>query len=249
MSKIEAEKLRAHESTAATSLLRRSLAPELIEHGTVRCSGYAMYLADQLTTPLPPAVDAWAVRDNRTLVGVLIANRGHFSSHLSYVAVAAEHRGRGIARALTEAWVAHSTARGCATLTLDVAATNGPARHLYSRAGFTYVGSRRETVTPLAGLEPSDVEAWWSDDLTGFLGSFRRYGFGRLRLLSEAGSSLRVGILESGFVRHPVSDELRSATRILRQLLPHGHVLSSEPVDDIDTPDVIYRLEKVLESS
>lgn len=243
---VEVDTLRPREAVAATELMRRSFAPKMIEHGTLRCSGYPTYLADQLSTPLPRTLDAWAVRDGQDLRGVLVANRGPSSSHLAYVAVGRQARGRGIARALTDTWIAANIARACTTLTLDVVASNEPARRLYSEAGFAHVATRCTTITPLARLARSADEPWWSDDLTGFLGTFQRYGFGRLRLLNARDQGLTVGLLDSGFIRHPLSSELRSAAHVLHRLLPEGRVLSAELEGDTTNPDAIMRLERRL---
>jgi ribosomal protein S18 acetylase RimI-like enzyme len=53
------------------------------------------------------------------------------------------YRGAGIGRALLEATLAAARARGIERIELEVYASNGPARHLYERAGFEVEGIRR----------------------------------------------------------------------------------------------------------
>lgn len=245
MTAVPVEPLRPSEAVAATELMRRSFYLEWIEHGTLRCSGYSTYLMDQLATPLPPAVDAWTVREGQDLEGVLVANRSTSSSHLVYLAVARHARGRGIGPALVSAWVEAAVGRGYATLTLDVVASNTPASRLYSKAGFARVASRGTMVAPLAQFAPIVGDRWWSDDLTRFLGTYQRYGFGQLRLKSGRGHDLSVGVLDSGYVRHPLTDELRSAAHILQRLLPQGNIVTEGPADPAE-PGAILRLERRL---
>ncbi|MCA9773921.1 MAG: GNAT family N-acetyltransferase [Myxococcales bacterium] len=52
------------------------------------------------------------------------------------LAVAPEHRGRGIGGTLLEAVIAHAHRLGCRKVTLEVRADNEAARRLYRRLGF-----------------------------------------------------------------------------------------------------------------
>jgi [ribosomal protein S18]-alanine N-acetyltransferase len=59
------------------------------------------------------------------------------------VAVAPEHRRRGLARACLEAALAEAKARGAAKVLLEVAEPNTGARALYAGMGFAEAGRRR----------------------------------------------------------------------------------------------------------
>jgi ribosomal protein S18 acetylase RimI-like enzyme len=73
--------------------------------------------------------------------------------HLYAMWVAPEARGAGIGRALVDAVVEWTRARGCTRLVLSVTETNEGARRFYERCGFAATGERR----PLR--EGADVDA------------------------------------------------------------------------------------------
>ncbi len=64
--------------------------------------------------------------------------------YISNVAVAQEHRRRGIADALIGALLARCEARALAFVTLEVRRGNAPAIALYKKHGFVPVGERRD---------------------------------------------------------------------------------------------------------
>ena len=59
------------------------------------------------------------------------------------IAVSPTSRRQGVARALIEALVSALRERGSKQLTLEVRASNGPARQLYESLGFLQVGLRK----------------------------------------------------------------------------------------------------------
>ena len=82
-------------------------------------------------------------REGETLLGF-----GYFQfvldeGYVGDLAVAPEHRRRGVGRALTEAMCREARARGLSFLTLEVRESNLPAIHLYNSCGFTAVGVRK----------------------------------------------------------------------------------------------------------
>ncbi|MBP2479073.1 ribosomal protein S18 acetylase RimI-like enzyme [Crossiella equi] len=59
---------------------------------------------------------------------------------IANIAIAPEHRGRGLGRALLERGLAHGRAHGARTCWLEVSSVNAPAVHAYRRWGFTLCG-------------------------------------------------------------------------------------------------------------
>ena len=64
-------------------------------------------------------------------------------AYIGNVAVAPEHRRRGVASALLESLLQRAKAMGLAFVTLEVRATNMPAIALYEQFGFSVVGRRK----------------------------------------------------------------------------------------------------------
>lgn len=63
-------------------------------------------------------------------------------AELADLAVAPEHRRRGVGRTLLRACLREVAARGAREIFLQVRESNGPARSLYREAGFREVGRR-----------------------------------------------------------------------------------------------------------
>jgi len=66
---------------------------------------------------------------------------------LGNIAVAPEHRGRGISKTLMDAVIDDMRARGVRELFLEVRVTNDVARNLYERYGFEEIGCRPDYYT------------------------------------------------------------------------------------------------------
>lgn len=68
-------------------------------------------------------------------------------AHINNLAVFPDLRGRGIGTALLRHALEEARRLGAVRATLEVRASNGPARRLYERLGFTEAGTRRAYYT------------------------------------------------------------------------------------------------------
>lgn len=98
-------------------------------------------LADELDNPLASFIVA--VGDNDQVLGyaglTVVAGEGYIDN----IAVREEYRRQGIAQALLEVFLRFGTAHQLAFLTLEVRASNEPAKRLYLKHGFAQVGRRK----------------------------------------------------------------------------------------------------------
>ncbi len=102
------------------------------------------------------------------VLGVAIMAVEAGDGHLLDLAVVADHRRRGIGRALVDALrrLAHDEL-GVTAMTLEVRRSNAAARELYGRLGFTEAGERPDYYPdggPDGGREPAVI--MWDHDLT-----------------------------------------------------------------------------------
>jgi ribosomal-protein-alanine N-acetyltransferase len=84
-----------------------------------------------------------AKTDNKTVgfAGVwTIVDEGHITN----IAVHPEFREKGIGSALVKSLIDHSKGWGCSSLTLEVRASNTPAKNLYKKFGFVEEGVRKK---------------------------------------------------------------------------------------------------------
>lgn len=86
-----------------------------------------------------------------------IFDEGDGSAQVISVWVAAEHRGRGVARALTAAAVDFAAAAGIARIRLWVTDGNAAARGLYEHLGFSPTG-RHQPLPSEPSLEEHEME-------------------------------------------------------------------------------------------
>lgn len=97
-------------------------------------------VAGELSNPL----SLWLVAlDGETVAGYVGSQSVPPEADMMNIAVAPEYRRCGIAAALIEQLVGRLAANGIASLTLEVRASNLPARGLYDRLGFSQVGLRK----------------------------------------------------------------------------------------------------------
>ena len=116
----------------------------------------AVAAIEDATFPTPWSEDAFRkeIADNpvaRYLVaekdGAVIGFAGAWiildESHITNIAVLAEHRGRGYGRALTAGLMQYLSNLGAAYATLEVRKSNLTAQNLYQSLGFVRVGVRK----------------------------------------------------------------------------------------------------------
>ena len=97
-------------------------------------------IASELHNPL----SLWLVaQEGQTLLGYVGSQTCQDETDMMNIAVSPASRRQGVARALIEALVSALRQRGSKQLTLEVRASNGPARQLYERLGFLQVGLRK----------------------------------------------------------------------------------------------------------
>ena len=97
-------------------------------------------IASELHNPL----SLWLVaQEGQTLLGYVGSQTCLYETDMMNIAVFPASRRQGVARALIEALVSALRERGSKQLTLEVRASNGPARQLYESLGFLQVGLRK----------------------------------------------------------------------------------------------------------
>lgn len=97
-------------------------------------------IASELHNPL----SLWLVaQEGQTLLGYVGSQTCLDETDMMNIAVSPASRRQGVARALIEALVSALRQRGSKQLTLEVRASNGPARQLYESLGFLQAGLRK----------------------------------------------------------------------------------------------------------
>ena len=96
-----------------------------------------------IASELSNKLSLWLVAvEENTVVGYIGSQTVPDESDVMNVAVHPDFRRRGIAEALVMALCAALKERGSVSLTLEVRASNNPARALYEKLGFEHVGKR-----------------------------------------------------------------------------------------------------------
>jgi ribosomal-protein-alanine N-acetyltransferase len=122
--------------------LRDLSAIEAIEQRAYPTPWSRSMFAGELAKPTSICLGAFA-REDRALVGYLIISRYVDAWHVMNVAVAPEHRRKGIGSALLERLFELTAEDGRRGYTLEVRVSNTEAIRLYERLGFRRRGVRR----------------------------------------------------------------------------------------------------------
>lgn len=97
-----------------------------------------------VASELDNALSLWLVAmEGEQLAGYVGSQTVMGETDMMNIAVDPDHRRKGIAKALVEALVAELKARESHCLTLEVRASNEPAKALYETLGFFQVGLRK----------------------------------------------------------------------------------------------------------
>ena len=99
----------------------------------------------------------WVIHDQGTLVGFAGGMVVDGNMEVLDVAVDPARQGQGLARRLLSRIAYDAQMLGARTSTLEVAANNAPARHLYEKVGYAQVGLRRGYYGPNAQGERVDA--------------------------------------------------------------------------------------------
>jgi ribosomal-protein-alanine N-acetyltransferase len=130
--------------------------------------------AESFTNPWTREMYAWELQ-NRSVCHIYVVRMSdcHVAAfcafwlvfdeiHINNVAVRPQFRGRGIGTALMHHVLAESRQLGAKRATLEVRASNDPARRLYERLGFYVAATRRNYYTNPV----EDALILWRDDRT-----------------------------------------------------------------------------------
>ena len=100
--------------------------------------------AQILSNELQNELSLWLVaKDGDTVLGYVGSQSVLDEADMMNIAVHPDFRRQGVARALILALIGELKKRGSRCLTLEVRASNDPARALYESLGFAHVGTRR----------------------------------------------------------------------------------------------------------
>lgn len=91
----------------------------------------------------PTVFFACARSDGGGVLGYVVAWFVADQGEIANIAVAPDHRGHGVGRALLDAALSEAEARGISAVFLEVRDSNRRARELYASRGFEEVGRRR----------------------------------------------------------------------------------------------------------
>lgn len=97
-----------------------------------------------VASELENSLSCWLVAlDGETVAGYVGSQTVMDETDMMNIAVHPDFRRQGVARALILALIRELKKRGSHCLTLEVRASNDPARALYESLGFAHVGTRR----------------------------------------------------------------------------------------------------------
>lgn len=142
-------RVRHEDVDAAVALIRSTFDADLLPYMTYGQTGVGGFLRASLPSEgIDPQREGWvAVEGDRVRGFAEFTFPGEGTAHLAYLCVDPLARGRGVATSLVSRAV--RTRADVATLTLDVFATNDPARSLYTGWGLDEVSRSSWTTRPM----------------------------------------------------------------------------------------------------
>jgi len=99
----------------------------------------------------------WLYLDDAGLIGYCVVMLAVDEAHLLNLSIARNRHGQGHGRALLEQAMDSMRGHGAHAMLLEVRPSNAVGRHLYQRAGFTQVGTRKGYYPALRGREDALV--------------------------------------------------------------------------------------------
>jgi [ribosomal protein S18]-alanine N-acetyltransferase len=97
------------------------------------------------------------LRVGRKIIGFAASRLAADEAEILSIAIAPNHRGRGLSHHLLLTHLGHLAGRGVSTVFLEVEEHNRPARRLYERAGFAIAGRRERYYRQQNGEELNAV--------------------------------------------------------------------------------------------
>jgi GNAT superfamily N-acetyltransferase len=129
--------IRSANSPTTLADARALVREHILAHSTAHDAAAAEAVVAALPSPYVPGGALWVAYEHDEPLGcVALYELGPRSSEVKRMYVRPEHRGRGVARRLTEHVIAAARARGDAHLRLGTLATMLAAQRLYTSMGF-----------------------------------------------------------------------------------------------------------------
>lgn len=122
--------------------LERNHVPQIAE--IEKCCFSDPWNEESIASELENRLSLWLVAlEGDRVAGYVGSQTVLGEADMMNIAVHPDFRRKGIGEALVKKLIAELSQRGCHSLTLEVRASNGPAKSLYEKLGFVLVGRRK----------------------------------------------------------------------------------------------------------